>query len=204
MNRQEPIADNEFHHVYNRGNRKQPIFRDDSDYRSFLGKLQEGSQKYGVQVGAYCLMPNHYHLLLVERPGGSVPTLMTALATSAARRFNLKYHEIGHLFHGPYQNKRIDSSESLANVARYIHLNPVAAGLVKKPEDWPFSDFAEGYLQQGSISEDGNFLLESCGMTREEYVALVRTYQQDVIDAVRAYLFGDTDEGYLQPGENPR
>jgi len=174
MNRSEPIIQNEFYHVYNRGNRRQPVFRDERDYRAFLTKLAEGAAKHGVILGPYCLMPNHYHLILQPTPGGSLPMLMAAVATSAAKRYNLKYGEVGHLFQGPYKYKHV-ARESLAVVARYIHLNPVSAGLVKRPEDWPYSDFR-------------NLLLRSTGLSRDAYIAFLRESQP---------------EGYLQPENSP-
>jgi len=190
MNRSEPIIQNEFYHVYNRGNRRQPVFRDERDYRAFLTKLAEGAAKHGVILGPYCLMPNHYHLILQPTPGGSLPMLMAAVATSAAKRYNLKYGEVGHLFQGPYKYKHV-ARESLAVVARYIHLNPVSAGLVKRPEDWPYSDFrslVEGYLQPGHPSDEGNLLLSSTGLSRDAYIAFLRESQP---------------EGYLQPENSP-
>ena len=119
-------------------------------------------------------MPNHYHVVLVQRQGGSIPDLMTSLATSAARRFNLKYNQVGHLFQGPYKGNPIDSPGLLLRVARYIHLNPVVAGLVKRPEDWPWSDFAEAYLLPGLNVEEGELLLRTCNLNRAQYVSFVR------------------------------
>jgi putative transposase len=143
MNRNEPIVDGEYYHVYNRGNRKQPIFGDDADYRSFLGKLCDASRKYKVFVIVYTLMPNHFHCILVQTSGGSIQRLMNSVESSAAKHFDLKYGKVGHLFQGRYRYNIISSDESLLSIAKYIHLNPVAAKLVCRPEDWPYSDFKE-------------------------------------------------------------
>jgi REP element-mobilizing transposase RayT len=142
MNRPEPIEDNLFYHVYNRGNDRQQIFGDESDYSAFLDKTKSLAVQYSVAVPIYTLMPNHYHLIAIQNAGGNLSNMMGALATSAAKRFNLKYGHIGHLFQGPFRYK-IVSEESLRYVACYIHLNPVRAGLAKFPEEWPYSNFED-------------------------------------------------------------
>ena len=142
MNRDEPIEDNVFYHVYNRGNDRRPIFGDESDYISFLQKMKALAIRYSVAAPVYTLMPNHYHLIARQAPGGNLSGMMGALATSAANRYNLKYGHVGHLFQGPFRYKPVDE-DALWDVACYIHLNPVRAGLVEKPEDWKFSNFAE-------------------------------------------------------------
>ena len=141
MNRSERIEDNRFYHVYNRGNDRERIFGDESDYEAFLKKMDLLAVRYSVAVPIYCLMPNHYHMIAMQNPGGSLSNLMGALATSAAKRYNLKYGHIGHLFQGPFKYKPV-SEEALWDVAAYIHLNPVKARLVSEPEDWKFSNFA--------------------------------------------------------------
>ena len=191
MNRNEPILDDEYYHIYNRGNRKQPIFGDDADYRSFLEKLCDASRKYKVFVVVYTLMPNHFHFILVQTSGGSIPRLMNSVESSAARRFDLKYGEVGHLFQGRYRYDIISSEESLLSVAKYIHLNPVAAGLVRHPEDWPYSDFAEFVCMA-----DGLNGVPQLRLNRGEG-GLLPYSSLEYIDFVRKK---DPDEGVLHPG----
>jgi len=88
-------------------------------------------------------MPNHYHLILSQNTGGNLPQMMGTLATSVTKRFNLKYDRVGHLFQGPYKIKQIDTKEDLVEVARYMHLNPVFAKLVKTPEKWKYSSYSK-------------------------------------------------------------
>ncbi|MBI3112727.1 MAG: transposase [Ignavibacteriales bacterium] len=142
MDRKEGIEDNRFYHVYNRGNDRERIFGDESDYEAFLKKMDLLMVRYSVSVPIYCLMPNHYHMIAMQNPGGSLSTMMGALATSAAKRYNLKYGHIGHLFQGPFRFKFV-LEDALWDVAGYIHLNPVKARLVSEPEDWKFSNFAQ-------------------------------------------------------------
>ena len=152
MDRKEGIEDGQLYHVYNRGNDRSLIFGDKSDYGAFITKLKSLAVKHMVDVIVFTLMPNHYHLIVLQKPSGSLSSMMAALATSAATRFNLKYGHIGHLFQGPFKYKPV-SEEALWYVACYVHLNPVRAGLVDRPDEWEFSNFAEclprwrGYIE---------------------------------------------------------
>jgi putative transposase len=143
MERKEKIEDNQLYHIYNRGNNKQKIFLCHQDYMFFLKRLGEYSKRYSVNIFVYCLMPNHYHLIISQNSGGNLPQMMDTLATSVAKRFNLKYGHVGHLFQGPYKNKKIDSGVDFIEVARYIHINPVLAVLVENPRDWRYSNYAK-------------------------------------------------------------
>jgi len=117
---------NNLYHIYNRGNRKQTIFFQDSDYIRFLKKAQEYKEKYQVEIVAYCLMPNHFHFILKQL--GEIPlsqfigTLLNSYARYASVRYELP---VGHVFQGRFGAKLINSPESLLQVSRYIHLNPI-------------------------------------------------------------------------------
>ncbi len=178
MNRTNPIIDNELYHVYNRGNDGLRIFRSDRDYVVFLEKLFAYSSKYHIRLVVYTLMPNHYHLVLVQSTGGDLPGMMDAFGTSIARRFNIKYGHTGHVFDSRYRYEPIPTSQALAEVCRYIHLNPVRALLVEAPEDWAYSDFRH-FLGQGSLQQIEGVLhraplLEIFGGKPEKYVEFVR------------------------------
>lgn len=181
MNREEHIQDNIFYHVYNRGNDRDRTFGDDSDYHAFIEKMKELETRYLVEVPVFTLMPNHYHFIALQNPGGDLPGMMGALATSAAKRFNLKYGHIGHLFQGPYRHKFIPE-ELLWHVACYIHLNPVRAGLVKDPKEWKFSNFTifdaevEGRLRPRLNGEEEGDLLRGLW---QGYAAYVREVMRD-------------------------
>ncbi|MFN0158249.1 MAG: transposase [Bacteroidota bacterium] len=194
MDRQEPIVSNEPYHIYNRGNNRQTIFHDTSDYSAFLVKLNASSAKNGVTLVAYVVMANHFHLLVVQRTGGSIPKMMESLGTSTAKRHNVRYGHIGHVFQGPYRYVFIPTLEGVVRVARYIHLNPVRAGLVKSPEEWLWSDFRrhvgfdEGFLGQGASRVQGNLLPPP-----HEYAEFVRLGIVD-IESVRQMLYNIADE----------
>jgi putative transposase len=113
------------YHIYNRGNHREHIFRDNDDRRYFLAKLDEFTERDSLQVLAYCLMDNHFHLLL--RQDGDVPVTRTmhSLLAGYVKRTNYKYGLVGRLFQGPYQARFVRDSQHLAIVSRYIHRNPL-------------------------------------------------------------------------------
>lgn len=118
------FAPGEFYHVYNRGNRKQPIFIDTSDYNYWLEKLACNLAKFDCDMVAYCLMSNHYHFLLHQKSALPLTAPMLATGVSYAKRFNKKYDTVGRLFQDRFRARLISSDADLMNVSRYIHLNP--------------------------------------------------------------------------------
>jgi REP element-mobilizing transposase RayT len=114
----------EIFHVYNRGNHREMIFRDIPDRRLFLAKLDERSRQYGVTVLAYCLMDNHFHLLVRQDSWRPISQLMRSLMTGYVRSHNKKYGLVGRLFQSRYQASRIWNDVELAGKSHYIHRNP--------------------------------------------------------------------------------
>jgi REP element-mobilizing transposase RayT len=112
------------YHIFNRGNHREHVFRDNEDRRFFLSKLDELCERDGVRILAYCLMDNHFHLLLRQEGAVSVAHTMHALLTSYTKRTNYKYGLVGRLFQGPYQSRYIRDEGHLATVSRYMHRNP--------------------------------------------------------------------------------
>jgi len=129
------------YHVMNRGDRRDPIFEDDEDRKRFLQTLTEACQKTGWQVHAYCLMSNHFHLV-VETPQPNLVAGMKWLLGTYTGRHNRRHREFGHLFSGRYKALIVDGSGSgyLKTVCDYVHLNPARAKLLKR--DQLLSDFA--------------------------------------------------------------
>ena len=120
------------YHVMNRGDRREPIFADDHDRRRFLGTLAETCGKTGWQVHAYCLMPNHFHLV-VETPQANLVAGMKWFLGVYTSRYNRRHREFGHLFSGRYKALVVDGSGNgyLKTVCDYVHLNPARAGLLR-------------------------------------------------------------------------
>jgi putative transposase len=128
------------YHIFNRGNQKQKIFYDDSDYRLYLSRLEKYSNDLSFQVLSYCLMPNHVHLLLKQKGEKNPAKLISALHTSYAMIFNKKYGKVGHLFQGRYKQKIVAEDEYLFQAMSYIYLNPVVDGLVKTANEYKWSN----------------------------------------------------------------
>src|SRR3989344_3689465 len=142
-------APNLFYHIINRGIEKRLIFRQQSDYLKFLKYLYRCKTKFDWIIYCFCLMPNHFHLLIQtqEDPLGSV---MKSLQTAYGVYFNHKYERVGPVFSGRYKSIICQKDEYLLQVSKYIHLNPVKAGLVKRPADYPYSSYKE-YVDRANI-----------------------------------------------------
>lgn len=132
---------NAVYHVVSRGNRKEPVFLDDNDREHFLRILGDTTERYHWTCHGYCLMENHYHLL-VETPEANLSAGMRQLNGVYTQRFNWIHKTVGHLFQGRYKALLVEKDSHLLEVMRYIVLNPVRAGIVRTPEEWPWSSYA--------------------------------------------------------------
>lgn len=138
------------YHVLARGNDRQVLFRDAADYREYLARVRAGLLRHGIRCYAYCLMPNHVHLLL--EPGvTSVGRFMQGLQGAFAQYLNRRYRRVGHRFQGRFRAILCEKDSYLLELVRYLHLNPVRAGLTRTPESWLWSSH-RAYL--GSPVED--------------------------------------------------
>jgi putative transposase len=133
------------YHVIVRGNQRQKIFTSDSDYRAYIERLARYRKKYDYVLHAYCLMPNHVHLL-VESSEHPLAKFMQGVQQSYSQYFNLKHRKTGHVFEGRYKAILCQKDEYLLQLIRYIHLNPVRAGMVRSPERYRYSG-DHAYLQ---------------------------------------------------------
>ena len=128
------------YHVTSRGDRKEPIFLDDADRVGFLALLDEACERFDAVVLAYCLMGNHYHLVLTTR-GANLSQLMRQLNGVYTQRFNRRHGKVGHVFQGRFKAILVDRDDYLLAVCRYVDLNPVRASMVRAPGDWPWSSY---------------------------------------------------------------
>jgi len=136
------------YHVIVRGNQRRKTFRCDDDYKAYLDRLEKYRAKHHVRIYAYCLMPNHVHLLVET---GSIPLakFMQGLQQSYTQHFNRSYRKVGHLFQGRYKAIICDRDKYLLALVRYIHLNPVRAKLTTRPERYAYSGH-NSYLTNGT------------------------------------------------------
>lgn len=186
-----------FYHVISRGNRQQPVFHQRAGYQRFLDVLYSAVDRYNFHLYAYVLMPNHFHLLL-EREDFPLSRFMQVLLTSYARWHNRRYHQTGHVFQGRYRAILCDKESYLLELTRYIHLNPVRAKIVKRPEDYAWSSYQTylGRAPQG-VLETGLVL----GMLSRRGVAARRAYEQFVLDTLgegsRPDFYAATEQVFL-------
>lgn len=126
------------HHVTQRGNRRQQTFFSDEDYAAYRDQLAESCRQAGVAVWAWCLMPNHVHLILVPEAAGGLRAALADAHRRYSRRINFREGWRGYLWQGRFASVAMDEPH-LAAAARYVEMNPVRAGLVRRAEDWRWS-----------------------------------------------------------------
>jgi len=142
-----------WYHVMNRGRRVEKIFYDNDDYQMFVDLLEETSEMWNIRVAAYCLMPNHYHIL-IQTPEANISRSMRHINGVYTQRFNRKHSCDGQLFRGRYKSILVSADNYLLQLVRYIHRNPVKSGVVDKLDDYVWSSH-KGYL---SVAKKWNWL----------------------------------------------
>jgi REP element-mobilizing transposase RayT len=148
------------------------IFLDDADYRQFVHVLGEIVERFNIQCWNYCVMPNHYHATL-EPGGANLSEALRCLHSHYAQWWNRRHQRAGHVFQGRFKDQIVDRESYLLALSRYVVMNPVRAGLVKRPEDWPWSS----YRATAGLCPVPSFLSTSLTLR----------------------LFGDSSDGELQP-----
>ena len=170
--RKTPIYPGEIHHIYNRGVNYGNIFFNRGNWTFFLSRLREYFPPRRVEIIAYCLMPNHFHLLvkvLIDDFGRQV---MQPFGVSYTKAVNKQEARVGPLFQGPYQNRLVNSDSDLIHLSRYIHLNPVTAGFVERPEHWDYSSYQDCIgLRNGTLPRPDTVLYHFS--SAEAYVEFV-------------------------------
>ena len=138
------------YHITSRGNERKAIFHEDADRMKLLRILEDYHERYGILLHGYVLMDNHYHLIL-ETPLGNLVKVMHGVNSAYTGYFNRKYERSGHLFQGRYQAILVEKEAYLLGLSRYIHLNPVRAGLVKNPAAYPWSSCPGFFRRQEEV-----------------------------------------------------
>ncbi|HHH41248.1 MAG TPA: transposase, partial [Chloroflexi bacterium] len=188
-----PLLAGEYYHLYNRGHNRQPIFFERENYLFFLRRVREylrgesqTSEVWGepevrptsevwTSIVAYCLMPNHFHLLVCPHDD-QLSRRLQRFSISYTKAMNNRYERTGALFQGQFQAVHVDRNDYLLHLSRYIHLNPVAAGLVARPEDWEFSSYREYVnLRRGTLPDPAIVLSQF--PTPAAYRAFVESYK---------------------------
>ncbi len=128
-------------HIVQRGHNRQATFFAEDDYHFYLDILAQGCRRYGVQLHAYCLMTNHIHLLMTPRETDSISRVMQHLGRMYVLYVNKTYRRSGSLWEGRHKSSLVNAEEYLLSCYRYIEMNPVAASMVERPEDYPWSSY---------------------------------------------------------------
>ena len=144
------LADNQIYHIINRGNNRQRIFHAPQDYDAFIKYMKEARERHPIKIYAYCLMPNHFHMILMTIQAGDLSKWMQWLMTSHVRRYHTKHKTSGHIWQGRFKSFIIQKDEHLVTALRYVENNPVRAGLVVQAKDWIWSSHRElgGFIKR--------------------------------------------------------
>jgi len=199
------FTNDSYFHVYNRGVEKRLIFLDDQDYTVFLGLIKkyltgENHNQNNrhlfrriddkVQLLAYCLMPNHFHLMLYQKREGGITQLMRRLCTGYVMYFNNRYKRVGTLFQGTYKASSINRDDYLQHISRYIHLNPTEYAT------WPYSSLAYYTGKKTARWVTTKPVLDMFNGDRAEYLYFVKDYEanQKELAALKWQLANDPED----------
>jgi putative transposase len=179
----------EYFHIYNRGVNRGAIFFEKRNYDFFVKRMTEFFPASGISFVAYCLMPNHYHFLLRQDEPNLISEYIGSVCKSYVQAINVEKKRSGHLFEGKYKIKHVNKFSYLLHLSRYIHLNPVTAGLVQRLEKWEYSSFLNYCgLRENGIVDTGIILQEF--KKRENYIKFIQDYNPPPKDLFQ-YLFDE-------------
>ncbi len=166
-----------YYHLYNRGVNRQPIFFNDGNWAYFIKQLRHYCKPDLIDIIAYCLMPNHYHLLVYLKCDDLSAKIMQPFTVSYTKAVNRQQERIGPLFQGTFKAKLVDKDEYVLHLSRYIHLNPVLAKLVNQPAKWMFSSYRDYVgLRNGTFPKPDIVLSQF--PSRQAYVEFVESYSE--------------------------
>jgi len=147
--------ENAVYHITSRGNERKKIYRDDGDKKRFLGLLEDYKNRYNFLIHCFVLMDNHYHLV-IETLRPNLIKIMHGLNSGYTGYFNKKYKRSGHLFQGRYKAIIVDKENYLLELSRYVHLNPLRAKIINKPQDYKWSSYG-GYIRKKEVNNLNNY-----------------------------------------------
>jgi|SRR3989339_483840 len=196
------------YHIYNRGNNKEIIFRDEQDYRAFLFRLglvfgisKENLNKCEItkspksririvsfdskdfKLHAFCLMPNHFHLLIEQCSEESISKLILKISTSFSKYINIKYKRVGHVFQDRFKSVRIKTNPQLMLLSSYIHMNPVKDRVVNEPGDYKWSSYLDYLSDRNNLIIHTEFLTKVFGSKNNFVNENIKLYKKIVSKA---------------------
>jgi len=158
------------YHVLNRGNRRERVFRGEADYEAFVDLIPRACERLPMRVLGYCLMPNHFHLVLWPRADADLSRWMQWLMTSHVRRHNKRQRTSGHVWQGRFKAFPVQNDDHLRTVLRYVERNPLRAHLVKHAREWRWSS-----LRWWRSRKRPGFLHATEGVMRKDWSKVVDT-----------------------------
>ncbi|WP_321370435.1 transposase [uncultured Desulfuromusa sp.] len=170
-----------YYHVTSRGNERKDIYKSRRDREKFLSYLESATDRYGALIHGYCLMSNHYHLLL-ETPEGNLSQIMRHINGAYTTYYNVKRKRSGHLFQGRYHAVLIEADAHITELSRYLHLNPVRAGMVDKPDEHPWSSY-QAYIGKTATPQwlRRDFILGYFGKNDKIAQQTYRSFVEDLL-----------------------
>lgn len=148
-----PIAGDVVYHVLNRANARRTLFEHEKDYAAFTRVLEQACARVAMRLLAYCVMPNHWHLVVWPRKDGDLSRFMNWLTLIHTQRWHQHRHTVGegHVYQGRFKSFPVETSEYLLMVCRYVERNPVRAGLVNRAEQWGWSSAGACRRHEGAV-----------------------------------------------------
>ena len=166
-----------YYHLYNRGVNRQPIFFEQKNWGYFIKRLRHYCLPDLIEIVAYCLMPNHYHILAYLKDDNLSKKIMQPFTVSYTKAVNQQQDRVGPVFQGVFKAKLVDKNEYLLHLSRYIHLNPVLAGIANNPANWTFSSYQDYVgLRHGTLSKPDIVLSQL--PSRQAYAKFVHAYSE--------------------------
>ena len=169
------------YHVLNRGNGRADVFHNDDDYAAFVTLMQEAHEKVPIRLVGYCLMTNHFHLVLWPHGDGDLSRWMQWLMTAHVRRYHLHYKGSGHVWQGRFKAFPIQDDEHYLTVLRYVERNPLRANLVQQSQDWDWSSLNPtqrsgpiGMLSEGPVAKPAEWTRFVNGVETEAELTALR------------------------------
>jgi putative transposase len=164
------------YHVINRANARAHIFDTDNEYKQFEKILMEGKEQVDTRILSYCIMPNHWHMVLYPKEDGNLSSFMRWITNTHTRRWHVSHKTIGygHLYQGRYKSFPVETDTYLLQLIRYVERNPLRAKLVRKAENWKWSSL---YKRAYGTEKEKNLLSEWPIEVPENYISFINNPQ---------------------------
>ncbi len=183
------------YHIINRANARLAIFKKDSDYIAFLKVLFEAREKFPVEILSFCIMPNHWHLVLKPLENGALSKFMGWLSMTHTQRWHANHHTVGsgHLYQGRYKSFPVQTDEYFLQLVRYVESNSLRAKLVKRAEDWKWGSL---WIREKGDVKHKQFLGKWPIPVQSNYLVLINKSQAKIqLDSIRSSIIKNRPYG---------